>query len=93
MATLVASGEYHAPVKQGEVLVMQALAAQIKALRQQKQLSLADVASRTGIDKAQLSRIENGQHANPTLSTLENIVRALGAQLRLVIEDAASPSR
>lgn len=89
---LVAGGEYSPAIKQGEVLSMLALAAQIKALRQARQLSLTEVATRSGIDKAQLSRIENGLNANPTLATLETIVRSLGAQLRFIIDDRQSAS-
>jgi DNA-binding Xre family transcriptional regulator len=87
MDSLLASGEYSGPMKQGDVLAMLTLAAQIKALRQSRQLSLADVAARSGIDKAQFSRIENGLNANPTLATLETIIRSLGARLRFFIED------
>lgn len=89
LETLVASGEYRPPVKQGEVLAMLTLAAQLKALRQAQQLSLTDVSTRTGIDKAQLSRIENGLNINPTVSTLDTIVRALGGHLRLTIDGPA----
>jgi DNA-binding Xre family transcriptional regulator len=89
---LSASGEYAGPFAQGDVLTMLALAAQIKSLRQARQLSLTDVAKLSGIDKAQLSRIENGLNANPTLATLETIVRSLGAKLRFVIDDPLASS-
>jgi len=58
-------------------------------------LSLAAVARRAGIDKAALSRIENGKNLNPTLGTLETIAQALGAQLQLRIKfpDRSGPSK
>lgn len=54
------------------------------------QLSLADVVDRSGIDKAALSRIENGLNPNPTFATLETIARAMGAGVRYVIEERVS---
>jgi predicted transcriptional regulator len=44
----------------------------IGGLRQRREeagLSLTDVAERSGIDKASLSRLENGWYPNPTLNT------------------------
>jgi transcriptional regulator with XRE-family HTH domain len=61
----------------------------LMALRQERErrgLSLGDVAERSGIDKAALSRLENGQVPNPTVNTLARYVRALGKQLILGME-------
>ena len=47
----------------------------IRSLRQAREsagLSLDEVASRSGIDKAQLSRLENGRIADPRPSTLSH---------------------
>lgn len=75
---LLASGEYNEPMPLGDYLsVCQAVAA-LKKAREAAGLSLADVAERSGIDRAQLSRIENGQHMNPTVSTLSRYAHALG---------------
>ena len=52
LAELVRSGEYSEPVSQGELLALLQFVAQLKDLRVQRNLSLADVADRTGIDKA-----------------------------------------
>jgi DNA-binding XRE family transcriptional regulator len=86
LAKLRASGEYSEPVSQGELLALLQFVAQLKDLRMQRNLSLADVAERTGIDKAAISRIENGLNPNPTVATLEALSRAVGARLRLVLE-------
>lgn len=83
---LVASGEYSAPIPQPDLLMMLELAAALKQVRKDRKLSLADVARRSGIDKAALSRIENGQNVNPTISTLETIARSLGTKLRFQLE-------
>ncbi len=55
--------------------------------REQAGLSLGDVAERAGIDKASLSRLENGWYPNPTLNTLARYARAIGKRLVLDLED------
>jgi transcriptional regulator with XRE-family HTH domain len=45
------------------------------------------VAERTGIDKGALSRIETGQHLNPTFSTLCRYAHALGKRWVWELED------
>ncbi len=86
---LIASGDYETPIKQGEYLALMEFAARIKARREQLQLSLADLASRSGIDKAAISRLENGLVSNPTIGTLERIARSLKSRLRIELEDEA----
>lgn len=82
LESLVGSGGYTDPIRQSDYLMMLALAAELKKARKGKRLSLADVARKSGIDKAAISRIENGQNVNPTVGTLETIARSLGAQLQ-----------
>lgn len=55
--------------------------------REQAGLSLGDVADRSGIDKASLSRLENGWYPNPTVNTLARYARAIGKRLILDLED------
>lgn len=55
--------------------------------REQACLSLGDVAERCGIDKASLSRLENGWYPNPTVNTLARYARAIGKRLVLDLED------
>ena len=59
----------------------------LRQRREQAGLSLADVAERSGIDKASLSRLENGWYPNPTVNTLARYARALGKRLVLGLED------
>ncbi len=62
----------------------------IGTLRQRREkagLSLGDVAERSGIDKASLSRLENGLYPNPTMNTLARYARAIGKRLVLDLED------
>jgi len=59
------------------------LARQLAAQRRALHLTQKQLADRTGIDQAEISRIERGQ-ANPTTSTLGTLTRALGLDVRLV---------
>jgi len=43
-------------------------------------LTLAQLAERTGIDQAALSRLETGKQANTTVGTLSRIADALGVE-------------
>lgn len=49
-------------------------------------VSQKELAARTGIDQADISRIERGI-ANPTVETLERIADALELNLKIVLED------
>jgi len=59
----------------------------LRQRREQAGLSLGDVAERSGIDKASLSRLENGLYPNPTMNTLARYARAIGKRLVLDLED------
>jgi ribosome-binding protein aMBF1 (putative translation factor) len=55
--------------------------------RERQGLSLSDVAERAEIDKAALSRLENGQQLNPTVNTLARYAGALGSTLKFALGD------
>ena len=57
----------------------------VAAARAQTGLSQKQVASLTGIDQSDLSKIERGV-GNPSISTLERIAKALGGKLSVQIE-------
>jgi len=84
---LEATGEFSEAVAQRQVFDMLELMAKLKALRTKRGLSLTDVAQRSGIDKAALSRLENGHMTNPTLGTIETYAHAVQARLRLEVEE------
>jgi ribosome-binding protein aMBF1 (putative translation factor) len=69
--------------------VMRTLAATLKGERERRGLSLAEVSSRSGIDKAALSRFENAGNLNPQLDTLLRYAEAIGAELRIDLKPAA----
>jgi ribosome-binding protein aMBF1 (putative translation factor) len=56
--------------------------------RERQGLSLTDMAERTGIDRATISKLETGKLANPTISTLRTYARALGRRLTWNLEAA-----
>ena len=45
--------------------------------RERQGLSLTDMAERTGIDRATISKLETGKLANPTVGTLRTYAKAL----------------
>ena len=59
------------------------IAMQIVALREKAGLTQVELAERTGISQADISRIERGA-TSPTAKTLQRIAEALNAEVRLV---------
>ena len=57
------------------------MAAQLRTARQRAGLSLAEVSKRSGLDRAAISRLENGMRDNPTLATLGRYAHALGLRI------------
>jgi transcriptional regulator with XRE-family HTH domain len=56
-------------------------------------VNLTEIARRSGVDPASLSRLETGKNPNPTFQTLSRYAAALGLRLDLSlveIEDLAS---
>ena len=86
---LAASGEYQDAVTMGDYLELMHLAAELRTARQRAGLSLAEVSKRSGLDRAAISRLENGVRDNPTLATLGRYAHALG--LRILVSLAKAP--
>lgn len=84
---LISSGEYIGPIPQPVFFELVAALAALRKTREAAGLSLADVAERSGIDKAALSRLENGVHDNPTVETLMRYAAALGKRLTWSLQD------
>jgi DNA-binding XRE family transcriptional regulator len=59
----------------------------LKAERERLGLSLAQVAERTGIERPNLSRLENEAESNPTIATLIRYADALGKDLFIGLVD------
>lgn len=69
-------------VFQAEVAVQVALGRDLRAARRLGNMTQSDLAERTGVDQAEISRIENGR-ANPTLETIARLASALDSKLVL----------
>jgi DNA-binding phage protein len=57
------------------------LVAALRAERERQGLSLADIADRTGMDRAAIHKVEIGVSRNPTLATLNRYAEALGVRI------------
>ncbi len=67
---------------------LQELLVQLKAAREAKGISLADLTDLTGMDRSSLSKLEIGQTANPTVETLVRYAEAVGKRLVVALADA-----
>jgi ribosome-binding protein aMBF1 (putative translation factor) len=89
---LVARGELSGTtVPMGLYVEIQQLLHDLKQARAAAGLSLADVAQRTGMDKAVLSKLENGQHGMPTLPSLARYAQAVGRRFSFTLTAATEP--
>ena len=66
---------------------LEQLLRQLKAAREAKGLSLADMTDRTGMDRSALSKLETGQRPNPTVDTLVRYAEALGKRVVISLKD------
>ena len=83
---LEASGEYGPGMPTAVYFEIKILLHRLRKAREAANLSLADVAERTGMDKAALSRLETGQ-GNPTIDTLARYAAALGKRVVFGVEE------
>src|SRR5712691_8999485 len=62
----------------------------LQALKRERErcgLSISDVAARSGLDRAVVSRLENGKQDNPTVATLMRYAAAVGKRFLWSYED------
>ena len=64
----------------------------LRELRKQKKLSQGEIENRSGLQRAYLSRVENG-HTVPNIETLEKWARALEVPLYQLFYDEAEPPK
>ncbi|KRV50860.1 XRE family transcriptional regulator [Wenjunlia vitaminophila] len=64
----------------------------LRELRLERELSLSELARRSGIGKGTISELESGQR-NPTLETLYALTTALGAPLSAALEPPTARAR
>ena len=82
---LRASGDVTEVVAQGEYVGLLKMLAALKRQREGRGLSLADVAAKSGMDRAAVSRLENGVYLNPTLDTIYRYAAAVGAEIGFTV--------
>jgi transcriptional regulator with XRE-family HTH domain len=70
--------------------IVKRVAVNTRALREQTQLSLSELARRAGISKGALSQLEAGQ-ANPTVETLWALAQAFGVPFSDLIAEPSPP--
>jgi transcriptional regulator with XRE-family HTH domain len=66
------------------------VAAQIKAIREQRDMTQAELAEAIGTKQAGISRLENVNYSSWKTETLRRIARALKVRLRISFEDFGS---
>jgi DNA-binding XRE family transcriptional regulator len=88
---LVASGECDpdAVMTMGMYFDVQRTLQALKKDRQRSGLTVGAVAVRAGLDRAVVSRLENGKQDNPTVATLMRYAAALGKRLLWTFEDSS----
>ena len=60
---------------------------ELKAAREAKGLSLADIYQKTGIDRSALSKLENVTNENPTVDTLLRYAEVVGKRVQIEVLD------
>ena len=68
--------------------LLQDVFTELKAAREEKGLSLADLTDLTGMDRSALSKLETGQRSNPTVETLVRYADAVGKKLVVSLVEA-----
>lgn len=69
------------------------VARNLRGLRLERNLSVSELARRSGVAKGTVSKLEAGQATNPTVETLWALADALGASLSELIVADTPPSR
>lgn len=64
------------------------LAQRIVELRESRGLTQAQLAERVGTTQAGISRLENPNYRNYSLTTLEKVANALGVRLKVELEES-----
>jgi len=88
-AELIARGRQ---AKARRTMLREAIAA-LKTTREALGLSLADIKASTGIEKSNLSRLENDPLANPTIDTLCRYAEAVGKEIVITLVDISNENR
>lgn len=78
--------------KAQHIMLKEAVAV-LKATREALGLSLADIKAYTGIEKSNLSRLENDPHPNPTIDTLCRYADAVGKEIVIMLLEKSNENK
>ena len=92
LSDLVAAGECdpQSIMTMGMYFDVQGALQALKSERKRSALSISDVAERSGLDRAVVSRLENGKQDNPTVATLMRYAAAIGKRFVWAYENMAA---
>jgi DNA-binding Xre family transcriptional regulator len=62
-----------------------AIVSELKLIRARQEISLTELADRTGMTVGNLSRLENMEGPNPTIETLRRYARAIGHRIEIAL--------
>ncbi len=62
-----------------------AIVSELKTIREQLNVSLTELANRTGMTVGNLSRLENMAGPNPTIETLRRYAHAIGHRIEIAV--------
>ncbi len=65
----------------------------LKRERERRGISICDVCERSGLDQALVSKLENGQQANPTVAVLMRYAAAVGKRFLWAYEDLTTKAK
>ncbi|NJM35322.1 MAG: helix-turn-helix transcriptional regulator, partial [Rhodomicrobium sp.] len=68
--------------------MLESLLPQLKAAREARGMSLADITELTGMDRSAISKLESGHRPNPTIDTLVRYAQAVGKRLEVCLTDS-----
>lgn len=60
---------------------------ELRKLRVEKGLSLADLQDLTGMDRSAISKLETGERENPTVTTMVRYAQAVGKKIVVALVD------
>jgi DNA-binding Xre family transcriptional regulator len=83
---LIERNEAEKFVSHGAFMELLTLVDAIRHERERRKLSLTEVAQRSGLTRAMVSKLENGRNPNPTLDTLARYALALDMQVKRSVE-------
>jgi DNA-binding phage protein len=87
---LIERGDVEEFVSHGAFMELLGLVDVLRHERERKGLSLTEVAERSGLTRAMLSKLENGRNPNPTLDTLARYAMAMDMELKLSADPMAA---